>query len=45
MYRISWSNANSSGHGEGCLTKEVAEAWVVWLSEKYPEMSHWIEDA
>jgi len=45
MYRICWSHALTSGHGEFCLTKEQAEAWIERLTKAHPDMNHWIEEA
>ncbi len=44
-YRIAWRDVNSgaTGYGKYCLTKEVAQEWIVELEKKHPEMKHWIE--
>jgi len=43
LYRICWRDENSqTGNGEKSLSLELAEAWLVNLREKYPEMKHWL---
>ena len=45
MYRIAWSCNQTVSHGEFCLTREQAEAWIEYLAKSHPDMSHWIEEA
>jgi putative IMPACT (imprinted ancient) family translation regulator len=43
LYRICWSQSNGhSGHGEKILTLEAAQAWIIRLREKHPDMTHWL---
>lgn len=42
MFRIAWLTGFDEGHGEYCLTHELAQAWVRHMS-KYNDMMHWIE--
>jgi hypothetical protein len=44
LYRICWiTSTGYSGHGEYCLTRELAEKLLIKLSVQYPEINHWIE--
>lgn len=44
-YRIAWRiiNTDVTGHGEYCLTKEMAEIWLEDL-KNHTDMVHWIEE-
>jgi hypothetical protein len=44
MFRIAWSSQLTSGHGEYCLTKNMANAWILYLKESHPDICHWIEE-
>jgi len=46
MYRISWSipATNYTGHGAFCHSYLLAQDWLVYLRNKYPDMLHWVED-
>lgn len=46
MYRIAWRMIATgvTGHGDYCLTLEVANAWITSLQKEYPDMIHWIEE-
>jgi len=45
MYRIIWSMPNGqSGCGECYLTLELGQAWLEYLTKKYPDMSHTLEE-
>lgn len=44
MYRVAWMTSNGiSQHGEYCLTLEAGKAWIEYLTNKYPDMKHWLE--
>lgn len=45
MYRISWTTTEgNSGHGDYCLSLEMANTWLVKLKTDYPiTHNHWIE--
>jgi hypothetical protein len=43
MYRINWSSGTETGHGEYCLSHEIAVAWLTHLRVEYPNMRHWVE--
>jgi hypothetical protein len=44
-YRIAWKSLDSdfTGHGDYCLSKDEADAWILKLNSKYPELEHWVE--
>ena len=43
LYRICWRDEKGqTGNGERSLSLKLAEAWIVRLRERYPEMKHWI---
>jgi hypothetical protein len=43
LYRICWRDEKGQlGNGEKSLSLELAQAWIVRLREKYPEMKHWL---
>ena len=46
QYRISWkcTHTGLTGHGDYCLTKEEADAWIANMNSKHPNDQHWIED-
>jgi len=44
LYRIVWTDENGgTGHGEYCLSREVAISWLSHLRTKYPSMIHLME--
>ena len=45
-FRIAWKDneTGKEGHGEYCLTRETADAWVREMGAKYPNMDHWVEE-
>ena len=45
MYRIAWKSLYTGfeSHGEWCLSREVAEAWMEHLKKGDPMLCHWIE--
>jgi len=44
LYRISWVSVNGlTGHGEYCLTRDIAQEWVDTLNKNYPDMTHNIQ--
>ena len=45
MCRIAWMCNQISGHGDYCLTRKQAEAWIERLTKAHPDMNHWIEEA
>jgi hypothetical protein len=43
LYRICWRDEKGqTGNGEKILSLESADAWLVYLRNKYPEMKHWL---
>ena len=42
LYRIAWtiSATGQEGHGEYCLTREIAQAWLDHLATEYPDIQH-----
>ena len=46
MYRICWSitNIECAGNGNYVESKELATAWLKYLTSEYPDMFHWIEE-
>jgi len=43
LYRIAWISAGQEGHGEYCLTYEIAQAWLNYLATEYPDIQHQIQ--
>ena len=46
VYRIAWKYLNNeiSGHGEYCMTRELADMWLENLNSHYKNtMTHWME--
>ena len=46
QYRIAWKSLinDFTGRGDFCLTKQEADAWIIDLNSKFPDLQHWIED-
>ena len=41
LYRIAWISATGQeGHGEYCLSYEIAQAWLDYLATEYPDIQH-----
>ena len=42
MYRIYWESSIHKGNGNP-LTYSIANAWVIALNKKYPEIKHFLK--
>lgn len=46
MYRIAWRvpATGATGHGEYCLSYDIAQDWLIRLRKEHADMIHWIEE-
>ena len=42
MVYLNWKSPNGT-IGKGCgITQKIGESWITYLTEKYPDYTHWL---